>query len=955
MEQNHQPDAKLLALLEKMARPIERCAVNLEVQGIFALPDEWKVADDANPNLFSYKIHFEGLDVAEGKIVARELTEQEKKDLEEAQNKKKGGAPKEKKGKDDAPQLTPEEQERLQKLEEEKLEAERIAQEEWDALSDQEKFYRTNEDKYKKDSLKFENNIGVSEKEGEDLVIFEENVETGGAWMSITKFPTATEEEIVKMRKSKPKNLNLLDLNPCTMKAWIDLSGLQTPGTASIVCRAKIERAYNPEDKPEELPNPNLENTYILVKIDLDPPITPLVEEIQPRVEDMIPRPLPIPQMPASKNVINEYKGQLVLIMESLAMEYAAMFGKDANNAQEPKGKQHLSEQQRRDIREQKKEKFIQEFNSSGKFNILKDKIKKSIMKVIRDKFQKTGSLTPLTPESKDQFYSELYTFFNEQMRQTLNDLVQEKTELHEDLRDFMKTANKERQIVNAAIQKESEAKRQLRLANENEIINNLIESEKAFKNLLAADRENHENPFLYCEYLLRRKNFPKAEEMLLEALNLNTNRVYVNLLAVLQARRGRKQEAIIGLNSLLDKDPFDSLPNTLMSFIYTKLMNEPKLGRKYLAISQRILMRKLNLLPPKASPQSMILDQGPVFKMPSMQQQPDENVAKKIVLSEDQNDEIWIEAAEYLVRYNIYDLAEQVIEEIKEKSVPKVEFFKAKIAFMKGDVNLAIEILDRLIKLNPKSAEYLLTKANYCFEKDKFYEAEETFLQAFKLRGPASEQKNNPVKTFPTFLRLGYTFLYRKAWTDAKTVLTQATEEKPNSSLAWLGLGIACLRTGEFKEGEQALNQANIYDHLNAEVWGYLALLCLQDANGSRVVQANQALKEMIKCDLKNAGLLEELADTLASLGKFELAETLYKKLLDNWQNDNLAAANNVGAIHAKLAKVYHVQERLLDARMYYTEAMNYLEGETDRERIGVILADIGQGINNVESHSPN
>jgi len=150
-------------------------------------------------------------------------------------------------------------------------------------------------------------------------------------------------------------------------------------------------------------------------------------------------------------------------------------------------------------------------------------------------------------------------------------------------------------------------------------------------------------------------------------------------------------------------------------------------------------------------------------------------------------------------------------------------------------------------------------------------------------------------------------------------------------------------------------LNQANIYDHLNAEVWGYLALLCLQDANGSRMVQANQALKEMIKCDLKNAGLLEELADTLASLGKFELAETLYKKLLDNWQNDNLATANNVGTIHAKLAKVYHVQERLLDARMYYSEAMNYLEGETDRERIGVILADIGQGINNVESHSPN
>ncbi len=64
----------------------------------------------------------------------------------------------------------------------------------------------------------------------------------------------------------------------------------------------------------------------------------------------------------------------------------------------------------------------------------------------------------------------------------------------------------------------------------------------------------------------------------------------------------------------------------------------------------------------------------------------------------------------------------------------------------------------------------------------DKYYEAEETFLQAFKIR--------STVKTFATFLRLGYTFLYRKAWGDARAVLTRACELKPNSSLAWLGLG---------------------------------------------------------------------------------------------------------------------------------------------------------------------
>ena len=73
--------------------------------------------------------------------------------------------------------------------------------------------------------------------------------------------------------------------------------------------------------------------------------------------------------------------------------------------------------------------------------------------------------------------------------------------------------------------------------------------------------------------------------------------------------------------------------------------------------------------------------------------------------------------------------------------------------------------------------------KANYCFIANDDYEAEETFLKAFKL-------KSN-VKNFQTYLRLGYIFLRRKAWGDARAVLTKSCEMKPNSSISWLGLGI--------------------------------------------------------------------------------------------------------------------------------------------------------------------
>jgi len=154
------------------------------------------------------------------------------------------------------------------------------------------------------------------------------------------------------------------------------------------------------------------------------------------------------------------------------------------------------------------------------------------------------------------------------------------------------------------------------------------------------------------------------------------------------------------------------------------------------------------------------------------------------------------------------------------------------------------------------------------------------------------------------------------------------------------LSKGIGCFRTGEYREGEQALTQANLYDHLNAEVWGYLALLCLHD--GGRMVQAHQALREMLKCEIKNLNLLEELADKLVALGKLDIAETLYKKLLDSWQGNNFGSANSVGNVHSKLARIYHTQERLIDAKLYYTEALRFLEGEGDREKVELILNDI-------------
>jgi hypothetical protein len=42
------------------------------------------------------------------------------------------------------------------------------------------------------------------------------------------------EEEVAKLKKGKPKNLNLVDLNPVILRAWVNFEELGNPGTKSL-------------------------------------------------------------------------------------------------------------------------------------------------------------------------------------------------------------------------------------------------------------------------------------------------------------------------------------------------------------------------------------------------------------------------------------------------------------------------------------------------------------------------------------------------------------------------------------------------------------------------------------------------------------------------------------------------------------------------------------------------
>jgi hypothetical protein len=71
------------------------------------------------------------------------------------------------------------------------------------------------------------------------------------------------------MRKAKPKTLaNANDLNPVAIRAWVNLTALNSKDRRQVTQRCKVAQV----DRAADTPEPNLENTYIKITLTLDTP-----------------------------------------------------------------------------------------------------------------------------------------------------------------------------------------------------------------------------------------------------------------------------------------------------------------------------------------------------------------------------------------------------------------------------------------------------------------------------------------------------------------------------------------------------------------------------------------------------------------------------------------------------------------------------------------------------------
>ncbi|XP_054067018.1 cilia- and flagella-associated protein 70 isoform X9 [Rissa tridactyla] len=505
--------------------------------------------------------------------------------------------------------------------------------------------------------------------------------------------------------------------------------------------------------------------TFLMMEIKLDKALVPrrLREDLTRRVEQMIPPrpPLP-PRTDGAKKAVEDYHNRVTSIAVSILSECRELFGKQLpdGGATDP---QTLEEQKRQ---------LNFELNKSGKYFAFKEQLKYAVVKIVREKYQKTTAFE--TQEEFQAFLSELYVYLMDQMHVALNQLLFEEAALPVPVLRMT-----EEQLWLFA--REAEVNKDYELAS--------VYHQKR----LDQDQRNIQHWLDYGAFRLLLEETTKAQECFRQALSLDPHHIQSLLLCgVVAVMLQHYAEAEIFFESACCLEPSSIVAWTLSA----------------------------------PSPVSGL------SRLPCT---------------------IFMKTVEFLMKFNAIQFVHMALahELLSFQGGPSCAYYLAlaRTCLLKEDFSKCQECLREAVRIDPVNPNVWAQKGHLCYLKRDFGEAKECYERTISFVEDAAD-------VHFVYLRLGSIYLEEKEFGRAKQTYLLACKNSA-SCLTWLGVGIACYRLEEMVDAEDALTEANTLNNTNAEVWGYLALICLQ---GGRQREAEQCYKYTLKLGLRNDSLLREI-----------------------------------------------------------------------------------------------
>eukprot|EP00055_Hartaetosiga_balthica_P005971 m.18287 g.18287 ORF g.18287 m.18287 type:complete len:989 (-) comp4944_c0_seq1:155-3121(-) len=589
-------------------------------------------------------------------------------------------------------------------------------------------------------------------------------------------------------------------------------------------------------------------------------------EEVVARVTELIPpRRVQPASILAAKKAVDNFRDTITGIASDLIHEYRQTQAKEHSESVDDT-----------------KDMVIQNLGSNGRYEAFKEKIKASVILLVREKFTDVNRFTDT--QSRHEFVSKLYVYLTQQMHEMLN-------------KQFSFSQSPEYEEVSISLNLLMD------FALENEGLLHFDRAADMWSECVIRFAEDVDAWYGYACFSSRMGDFSKCEECLHRAIQLNREHTpslaLLGTVLVLQgssmegldlleaATSYEKESEILWLHRMFllkYVDPNDSVVE--MCNLHAEKQRQCRdsvYDTSCLFIADHFLNLGLTALAQSAVA-TEILEHGTSIGVNVILARIAASEADNM-MSSSQNGQNDISDEELTTRHSdLHEKDDKIMEEEEEEEDEEEGEEEGKEGAietkMQRDVNQeddpdatsdsqaeeasgleraledAVKRIDESLSVQYSEPELWVQLGNIMYENGHYDRAREAFEHAIDL----PTIKNEHIVA----LRLGDIYVMEEEFELAKTLFLRRCTST-TTSRGWFGLGVACYRLGELGESEEAFAEANMYDSKNPQIWGYLCLICLRSGRG---VEAEQCFKFAAKLNLQDDELLNEIRLEMAEAG---------------------------------------------------------------------------------------